>query len=500
MKWLKFYRERVPDLEEPSAGTTNTVAKCVLHPNPDGKSLSIDLESGKFKCHVAHCVGHKGGAWKKFERLLKGETFVGEGVTATHEIDKALVDAHHKVLLQSARSLEFMRKKRGYTDETIARFRLGYDGERYWIPIADESGKFVNVRKYLPGAPEDKMIGYTAGQNVARLFPIDNLVSNWILLCEGETDTMLACQYGFPAITVTGGADTWRREFTEQLRGKLVVICYDADEAGRRGAAQHAISLLEAASEVRILKLPLRGTKAEKDLSNYLLNLGHSADDLRALIDAAEVIENKLGAGDNAPPPDEVSEIHLSEIGEDHLVGKRVRSTVLVAGKDLAPFQVPFKIGFQCEMGEKQCAGCGIARAGGQKEVQVPEYSSTLLEMVNVPSSTLEFVLARLAGVPAKCWKFKREIKEYANVESIKAIPEIDFTSERSEYVIRNLYYLGHGMETNHTYKIESVVMPDPKNQYATSLVYKAEPSQDSVEKFELDPETVEMLSIFKVK
>jgi hypothetical protein len=498
MKYFDFYKQRIPDFKDPAPGTSDVVVRCVLHPNPDGESLSINLENGKFKCWVPHCAGVRGGGYKKFEALLRGDTVATNAAHAVpgREIPASDIEAHHKVLLQSAGMLELLQKKRGYTMETIKRFKLGYDADRIWIPIADAKGKFFNVRKYKPGASQDKMIGYSAGHNQARLFPAESLKSDWVLLCEGETDTMLACQLGFPAITATGGADTWRDDFGILLKGKKVFVCYDVDQAGKRGMDQVAIKLVRTASEVRKVRLPLRGTREEKDFSNYIVDLGHSADDFAKLLADSELVEDRIAA--KAAPEEEAKDIHLSEIGEDRFVGKRVRSTVLVAGKDLAPFQVPFKIAYQCEMGEKICGGCGIARCGGQTEIQIPEHTSTLLEMVNVPSPTLEFVLARLADVPGKCRKFKYDVKEYANLEAIKAIPEIDFASDKSEYVIRSLFFLGSGLETNHTYRVEAVVMPDPKTQYATALIYGAESSQDSIEKFEMTEEMKKALVIFR--
>jgi hypothetical protein len=346
---------------------------------------------------------------------------------------------------------------------------------------------------------DNKMINYGPLHQKAMLFPVESLQSDWVLVCEGETDCLVACQMGYPALTTTGGADTWRDEFTQQLAGKRVVFCYDADKAGRQGAMQHALKVIGQAASVAILKLPLAGTKAEKDITDYFVNLGHSKAEFDALLAKAETIEDRVT---DAPAPDDTEHpLHLSQVGIDEYVGKRVRSKVLVAGKDLAPFQVPYKVAFKCtDVGsEKVCDRCGICKAGGQKEVTVPEWSSELLQMVNVPSEILEYRLAQMAKVPERCRKYTREVKEYANVEAVKVIPEIDFNSEHTEYVIRNMYYLGHGLETNHTYDVSAVVMPDPKNQYATALIYRADASQDSVEQFEYTDEVATILSMFKV-
>lgn len=490
----QFFSERISNLPPPNE-KGECVVPCIFHEDKS-PSLAVNVQSGKWKCYTPHCIGHRGGGWKKFDALLKGEV-IGADVQVK-PIDVGTLEGFHRALLACAAPMEILRVKRGLSDETIKKYKLGWDSDRILIPILGPDGSYINVRKYKYGATEDKMIAWGVGYNRARLFPYENLKSDWVLLCEGEMDAMIACQMGFPAITVTSGADTWMEEFNQQLAGKRVVICYDADHAGRKGAQQVALKLLATAKEVRILKLPLAGSKEEKDVSDYFVRLKHTAAEFQALVDAAEQVVPMVT---QAPPPAEVRDLHLSDIGLDEHVGKRVRSTVLIAGKDLAPFQVPYRIGYACDAvgSEKMCDRCGICKANGQLEVKLPEWSPDLLQMINVPVEKLHAVVGKLAGVPDRCPKYKYEVKEHTNVESIKAIPEIDFNADHAEYVIRNLFYLGHGIETNHTYRIEAVVMPEPKTQYATALIYNAEPAQDSIEKFELVDSMLGLLSIFKV-
>lgn len=501
MKYLSFYKERIPNLGEPNVKGEAT-GPCIFHAPAGGwkdasnPTLSVNVEKGSYRCHVSICPAHDGGGYKKFDKLLKGE------VTGTNihvkPIDRNALDGFHSVLLATSAAMDVLHKHRGLTDATIKKFKLGWDGSRILIPIEGPDGSIVNVRKYKYGAAKDKMIAWDVGYNRARLFPIENTKGQRVILFEGETDCLLACQNGYPAVTATGGADTWLEEFNDMLKGKDVFICYDADAPGKTGASKVAQKLLPFAESVRVIKLPLSGSKDEKDYTNYALNLGHPNADFDKLIDAAELIVPMV---ETAAPPDDITPLHLSAIGEDIYVGKRVQSTVLIAGKDLAPFQVPYRIGFQCDQvgSEKQCERCGIAKANGSREVKLPEWSPDILKMVNVTSERLDMVVGEIGGVPNRCPKFKHEVKEYANVESVKAIPEIDFSAENAEYVIRSLFFLGNSLQTNHTYRIDAVVMPDPKTQYATALVYNAVPAQDSIEKFVLTPEMAASLKLFQV-
>ncbi len=318
-------------------------------------------------------------------------------------------------------------------------------------------------------------------------------------LFEGEGDCLLACQLGLPAITITSGADTWMPEFNEQLRDKDIIICYDVDTAGRNGAAMNAMKLLKTARSVSIMTLPLAGTKEEKDFTDFIHVLGHTRAEFESYAAKAQKVEMQSVTAEPGP---EVLEIHLAQIGMKEFVGKRVRSTVLVAGKDLAPYQVPLRTQYTCQaVGSegKQCERCVLGMNLGRKELVLQNWSPELLEFVNIPKERLNAIMCRLVGIPDRCPKPIAKVEEFVNVEVIKVIPEIDFTAENAEYVIRNMFFLGHGIKTNRTYRIEGIVMPEPKTQYATALVYSAEPAQDSIEKFDAMTEMGE-LKLFQVE
>jgi hypothetical protein len=80
-----------------------------------------------------------------------------------------------------------------------------------------------------------------------------------LLVCEGELDAIHARGHGFPAVSGTAGAGTfraeWAREIAEAER-EGVVICFDGDEAGRENAPEVARKLDAEGVEVRIAHLP----------------------------------------------------------------------------------------------------------------------------------------------------------------------------------------------------------------------------------------------------
>lgn len=90
---------------------------------------------------------------------------------------------------------------------------------------------------------------------------------DWIIVTEGEKDCDAVRALGFPA-TTSGGATSWRAEFAEHFRGRLVAIIGDRDDAGRKFSRAAAKSLAGIAAEVRIITLP----DGSKDISEWIEN------------------------------------------------------------------------------------------------------------------------------------------------------------------------------------------------------------------------------------
>lgn len=170
-------------------------------------------------------------------------------------IDPDMPAAHHAALIARADLLDQLCERRGITRETIDRHCIGWNGlDRYTIPVYDDAGACVNIRQYKPDG-EPKMLSWRRGYGANRLYPLDAFAgSDPIILCEGEWDALIARQAGLNAVTATGGAGNWPAAFAERFAGRDVVIAYDADDAGRAGAANVATHLFPVARSVKVLR------------------------------------------------------------------------------------------------------------------------------------------------------------------------------------------------------------------------------------------------------
>jgi putative DNA primase/helicase len=199
-----------------------------------------------------------------------------------------------------------LRLQTHYFDAKKSAVREIREPDRIAIPVRDSSGRLQNIRLYRPGGGQNKIISWARSTGSARLFPAAPLESSGpVLICEGEPDTICAVSQGFTAITQTSKTKTWSKEHLEPLKGRDVIICYDADAAGQQYALYAALNLLEAAASVRILSWPDKMGRTDgiwpedhgQDLTDFFAKHQGKAADLQELMKAAPVIARPLQRG-----------------------------------------------------------------------------------------------------------------------------------------------------------------------------------------------------------
>lgn len=164
---------------------------------------------------------------------------------------------------------------------------------------------------------------------------------DWILFCEGEKDADRAVREGYlhattnpfgaQAPTPNGpGKPKWEPQYTEFLRNRNVVLCFDADAAGRNSARQVAQILAPHARRVITLELPGLPTEEMNDLSDWF-SMGNTIADLRSLIvaEASKPTEITAPAEEAAPDADVLLRFAITDTGNAemfaHLYGQACR-------------------------------------------------------------------------------------------------------------------------------------------------------------------------------
>jgi hypothetical protein len=192
----------------------------------------------------------------------------------------------------TAAKLDALAERRRQPVEALETAGLGYDEHHdgYTILTHDAQGQACDLRRYADHKGTWQMrstpgcVGGLLGVDALRAAPAGAKV----YICEGEWDALalahrltLAKQKGI--VVGTPGAGSFKKECVPLLAGKHVRVCFDHDEAGRKGAARLAAVLAPAAARVECLVWP-----AEKpdgyDVSNYCADT--ATDDARESLKA----------------------------------------------------------------------------------------------------------------------------------------------------------------------------------------------------------------------
>jgi hypothetical protein len=190
---------------------------------------------------------------------------------------------------------------RGLTDETIRIYELGYDGDAdaITIPVRDETGELVNLRRrYLAPDAGAKMMGLPGrGSQLYPLRVLDNDPAA-LLVCEGEADALLLNQHGIPAVTSTAGT-SWKPEWDRFVVGRLVpgrdrprrvigrrvAVMYDAGARSYERAERRALTFEAAgAKEAWPVDLTLVGLADGEDAGDWFMTYGFGAYELKKFL------------------------------------------------------------------------------------------------------------------------------------------------------------------------------------------------------------------------
>jgi len=156
----------------------------------------------------------------------------------------------------------------------VQRNRIGWNRKALTFPMFDGDGELTGFKTRLP--KDDAKMNCPSGKRPWPLYPAVERREGWTLLVAGEFDALAARSVGVPASSVTLGAGYWRDEWTAELTGLRVVVCFDNNE--QRQARERVAALKAAGIEARRLDLRDLGLKTPKgDVSDFLTSGGDPA-------------------------------------------------------------------------------------------------------------------------------------------------------------------------------------------------------------------------------
>lgn len=421
---------------------------------------------------------------------------------------------------ESQRFLNFLKDRKGLTEETIRLYKIGLDSDKITIPVADADGSYVNIRYYNPYAASgrNKYSNYRDGSTL-ELVPWETLLKQpTVYLTEGELKAYALLQRGYPGLAPTSGANTWKPEWSELFRGKIVYIIFDIDRAGQQAAQKRAKELYAFARVVYLVHIPIDVVTFPKgDVCDFFGPYRGTKENFDAAVRGAKPWQPQQvreAERDNA-----VYKVSLASSTSAKFHAKRVEVDAIVSAKDTSPYLVPRKIVVACDRDQKCCAECPIyaqeipassVKTGAPQEgeptavigtgivIELDAESPKLLELIDVPTAKLAATLRRAVGIPERCASSTCSARESFAIEEVRLIPQINIASDTSGSAVVRAYYVGHGIETNASYKVRMRIFPDAKTQHAVGLIYEAEPNQDNLATFRLSDEQRSRLQIFQ--
>jgi len=230
------------------------------------KHLMFSAETTKWKC--MRC-GETGNLLTIKRRLndvairpvqasvfYRGKADPSPGLKGTRPPKGKDVECHER-LQSSPEALEYLRDTRGFTEETIRRFRLGTvgEGDRIAITIPHYAGGELVAMKFRVIHPKDGEKKYSRWKGCPSvLFNADTIADlskappgkRTVAVCEGEFDAIALSQLGFSRVvaSTTGASAAFPESWLAALEpASTVYLCYDNDEPGEMGAEKAAATL-----------------------------------------------------------------------------------------------------------------------------------------------------------------------------------------------------------------------------------------------------------------
>lgn len=242
-----------------------------------GKSLSVRLSGAKAGVWADFASGEGGDLldlWVKVRGLsmaaamAEAKQYLGVRDTMPERDAKAFKRPEKPKCKTPKSAVKAWLNSRGITDETIAAFKVAEQvrGDKaYAVFPYLRDGELINAKYRNPAEKRDMRQEGGAEPCLFGWHLIDPKARQ-VAICEGEIDAMTLHQVGIAALSVNAGAGNhqWIENDWERLeRFSDILIFFDADEAGQKGAKEVAHRL--GNDRCRMVTLPA------KDANEYLM-------------------------------------------------------------------------------------------------------------------------------------------------------------------------------------------------------------------------------------
>lgn len=355
----------------------------------------------------------------------------------------------------------------------------------------------IDIRQYNPNK-RPKVLSRT-GAPTGLIIPFDiwrnsNTLAT-TLICAGEKDMAVARSHGFNAITITGGENALPLT-TKFFEHRKVVIVYDNDDAGRKGANKLAAYLKPHCESVRICTNFHEICKENKeDLTDFFVKYEKTAKDLINLIKTTPEFE--LTEETETYPT-----VTLHQAATMKTIGKPLQTNVQVVAMSEAAFAVPETI-----LAEKLNSGSSDDKHAVMHPGEIRSWELTdsniqdILHLIdgNFSESTIREHTLKLMRIPEK--------EKYIAIKNLSKIPVFKcVVTDLFETTDKNIvpmeftaYSTRHKLESGKKYLLTYKLVPHPySGQQLIMMVTDIKNANDSITNFKINEETKQHLQIFQ--
>ncbi len=206
---------------------------CPICGKPDWCSVS---ESGEFAFCPRTEEGSIGqfGAWGYIHRIKKNDK------TSKY---KKVSKSNHKINWEVLQKFYIDNYSEKFGDNFENKLEIGWDGKAYTFPVYDEKRKITGIQRIF----KDRTKLFIKGSKDGIFWPIGLQFNDYLLICEGASDTLTALNLGFEAVgrlSCNNGERIICKLLKEKQQCRPIIIA-DSDEVGIKGAKKLAIKLLD---------------------------------------------------------------------------------------------------------------------------------------------------------------------------------------------------------------------------------------------------------------
>jgi hypothetical protein len=410
----------------------------------------------------------------------------------------------HNLLLQNTALLQYLLN-RGITLETVKEYMLGFTGDGICYPVT-VFDQLSDVRTYDPdGKP--KMRSQKGAKPL--LYPFDHWIDDEraTLLVAGENDCLLARQLGFNALTVTGGEGVFPDILQGIFKDRIVYVCYDCDEAGKKGSRSVAFKMKEAGATVYLVDLGLPGTKDDKDMTDFVVKHGFGYDDVAEKLKIAVPYDGELYLADkNAHYP----LVDLWDVPSGRHSGKMISSRVVLSGTYDQVMQIPSAIQWTCrgaimdDEKKSPCHKCPL-NSGNKEEksgwwLLEDKNLKDVMYLAEVNEDAQKKNINKLIRMPEKC------PNGYKTTRTVEPVYKVIFTPDVETEALDDFrateqyaYTVGLNLDEGARYRAFFRAFPHPNDgQRVFMVVSRVEDSDNAINTFKMNPEIQQALSVFQ--